>query len=121
VLHAPTAAAAPHLRVTMKRSPPKKPAAEVTLQDVIVDDGHHQFSIWIDPNTNQSPAFKSATVDEPIGQVMEGRFMPMVNVRHRRHDDGPHPLKLRRVKNETNTPVLRSNTAKPQQRVLRAY
>ena len=37
--------------------------------------------------------------------------MPMVNVRHRRHDDGPHPLKLRRIKNETNTPVLRSETA----------
>jgi hypothetical protein len=90
---------------------PKTPAAEVILQDVIVVDGQNQFSIWIDPNANQSPAFKSATVDEPIGQVMEGRFMPMVNVRHRRHDDGPHPLKLRRVKNKTNTPVLRSKTA----------
>ena len=55
---------------------PKTPAAEVILQEVIVDDGQNPFSIWIDPNADPSPAFKSASVDEPIGQVMEGRFMP---------------------------------------------
>ncbi len=33
------------------------------------------------------------------------------NVRPRRHDDRPNPSKLRRIQNETNTPVLRSETA----------
>jgi hypothetical protein len=55
---------------------PRTPVAEVILQEVIVDDGENPFSIWIDPNAEPSPAFKSNSVDEPIGQVMEGRFMP---------------------------------------------
>jgi hypothetical protein len=33
----------------------------------------------------------------------------VANVKHRRQDDGPNPLKLRRIQNGTKTPVLRSN------------
>jgi len=55
---------------------PKTPAAEVILQEVVVDDGENPFSIWIDPNADPSPAFGSNTVGEPIGHVTEGRFVP---------------------------------------------
>jgi len=65
----------------MPWSPQAPPEEEgLQLQEVVVQgaDGQEPFTIWIDPCSNPSTAFKSNSTHEgPIGKVFEGHYIPL--------------------------------------------